>query len=68
MLTPLVELSNRFRWVFCQLETLRHCLPSSVWHMLDELPESLDKMYERISKTCLLLTTLGDIFYPLDFS
>jgi ankyrin repeat protein len=34
--------------VFCQLETLRHCLPSSVRHTLDELPESLDDTYERI--------------------
>ena len=40
--------SSRFRWVFCQLETLRHCLPSSVLHTLDELPESLDETYERV--------------------
>jgi len=50
MLAPLVELSNRFHWVFCQLETLQHCLPSSVWCMLDELPESLDKTYECMLK------------------
>ncbi|KAF8496246.1 hypothetical protein F5888DRAFT_418419 [Russula emetica] len=37
-----------FRWVFCQLETLRPCLPSSVWGILAELPESLDATYERI--------------------
>ncbi|KAI9442948.1 hypothetical protein H4582DRAFT_1145912 [Lactarius indigo] len=37
-----------FRWVFCQLDALRHCLPSSVRHTLDELPESLDETYERI--------------------
>jgi hypothetical protein len=43
-----VELSNRFRWVFCQLETLRHCLPASVRRTLGELPESLDETYERI--------------------
>jgi ankyrin repeat protein len=30
------------------LETLRHCLPSSVRRTLDELPESLDETYERI--------------------
>jgi ankyrin repeat protein len=36
--------------VFCQLETLRHCLPPSVRHTLDELPESLDETYERILK------------------
>jgi hypothetical protein len=39
---------SRFRWVFCQLDTLRHCLPSSVRHTLEELPESLDETYERI--------------------
>jgi hypothetical protein len=38
----------RFRWVFCQLDTLQQCLPSSVRQMLDELPESLDETYERI--------------------
>jgi len=41
-------LSNRFRWVFCQLEALRHCLPSSVQRTLEELPESLDETYERV--------------------
>ena len=34
--------------MFCQLEVLRHCFPSSVRHILDELPESLDETYERI--------------------
>ena len=34
--------------MFCQLENLRHCLPPSVRCTLRELPESLDKMYERI--------------------
>jgi hypothetical protein len=34
--------------VFCQLEILRHCLPSSVRRFLDELPESLDETYERV--------------------
>ncbi|KAH9988272.1 hypothetical protein BJV74DRAFT_951505 [Russula compacta] len=37
-----------FRWVFCQLETLRHCLPPSFRHVLAELPETLDGTYERI--------------------
>ena len=32
------------------METLRHCLPSSVRRTLDELPESLDETYERIIK------------------
>ena len=36
--------------MFCQLETLRHCLPPSVRRTLDELPESLDETYERIIK------------------
>src|SRR5947208_12053216 len=40
--------SHRFRWVFCQLETLRHCLPPSVRRILTELPETLDATYERI--------------------
>ena len=34
--------------MFCQLEILRDCLPSSVRRFLDELPESLDETYERI--------------------
>src|SRR6266571_7753714 len=38
----------RFRWVFCRLDTLQHCLPSNVRHTLEELPESLDETYERI--------------------
>ena len=36
--------------MFCQLEVLRHCLPSSVRLILEELPESLDETYERILK------------------
>jgi ankyrin repeat protein len=36
--------------VFCQLENLRHCLPPSVRHTLNELPESLDETYERVLK------------------
>ncbi|KAF8492083.1 hypothetical protein F5888DRAFT_1860114 [Russula emetica] len=39
-----------FRWVFCQLEVLRDCLPASVRRTLKELPESLDETYERILK------------------
>ena len=45
-----VEIFNRFRWVFCQLEVLRYCLPPSVRRTLDELPESLDETYERVLK------------------
>ena len=44
----LLKFLNRYRWVFCQLEALRHCLPPSVRRTLDELPESLDGTYERI--------------------
>ena len=36
--------------MFCQLETLRRCLPPSVQRTLDELPESLDMTYERVLK------------------
>ncbi|KAH9073586.1 hypothetical protein EDB83DRAFT_83958 [Lactarius deliciosus] len=36
-----------FRWVFCQLETLRQCLPQCVRRTLNELPETLDETYER---------------------
>jgi ankyrin repeat protein len=39
---------NRFRWVFCQLEALRHCFPSNLRRILDELPKSLDDTYKRI--------------------
>src|ERR1700761_1049764 len=39
---------SRFRWVFCQLDALRQCLPSSLRRTLAELPESLDVTYERI--------------------
>jgi ankyrin repeat protein len=41
-------LSNRFRWAYCQLEILRHCLPSNVQRILEELPESLYETYERV--------------------
>ncbi|KAN0130291.1 hypothetical protein V8E53_011914 [Lactarius tabidus] len=47
-------LSNRangmFRWVFCQLETLRHCFPPSLRRTLQELPKYLDETYERVLK------------------
>ncbi|KAH9025094.1 ankyrin repeat-containing domain protein [Lactarius pseudohatsudake] len=39
-----------FRWVFCQLETLRHCLPQNVLHILRQLPETLDETYARVLK------------------
>ncbi|KAH9060228.1 hypothetical protein EDB87DRAFT_1683746 [Lactarius vividus] len=39
-----------FRWVFCQLEALRHCFPPNIRRFLNELPETLDETYERILK------------------
>ncbi|KAN0129916.1 Ankyrin repeat-containing domain protein [Lactarius tabidus] len=39
-----------FRWVFCQLEVLRHCFPSDLLRILEELPKSLDDTYKRILK------------------
>ncbi|KAH9989294.1 hypothetical protein BJV77DRAFT_1151561 [Russula vinacea] len=44
------QADGMFRWIFCQLESLRHCLPPSVRRTLKELPESLDETYERILK------------------
>ena len=41
---------SRFRWVFCQLETLQNCLPQNIPHVLSELPASLDETYERVLK------------------
>jgi ankyrin repeat protein len=41
-------LTSRFRWVFCQLEVLRHCLAPSLRDQLNELPKSLDATYERV--------------------
>jgi hypothetical protein len=46
----LCKSSDRFRWIFCQLEVLRQCLPPSVRRTLSELPESLDETYGRILK------------------
>ncbi|KAN0141638.1 hypothetical protein V8E53_000100, partial [Lactarius tabidus] len=37
-----------FRWVFCQLEMLRHCLAPSLREQLNALPKSLDATYERV--------------------
>jgi len=38
---------DRFRWVYCQLDTLRRCFPPSIRKTLDELPATLDETYER---------------------
>jgi ankyrin repeat protein len=40
-------ISDRFRWVFCQLDTLRRCMASSIRKALNELPTTLDDTYER---------------------
>src|SRR6266702_4446750 len=42
------HISYRFRWVFCQLEVLQHCLTSSIRQTLDQLPETLDETYARV--------------------
>jgi hypothetical protein len=38
---------DRFRWVYCQLDTLCRCFPPSIRKALDELPITLDATYER---------------------
>jgi hypothetical protein len=38
---------DRFRWVYCQLDNLRRCMPSSIRKSLNELPVTLDETYER---------------------
>ena len=50
MVVTCFNLSSRFRWIFCQLEVLRYCLPPSVRQTLDELPETLDETYGRVLK------------------
>ena len=41
---------HRFRWVYCQLEVLRHTFPANLRRTLEELPKSLDETYKRILK------------------
>jgi hypothetical protein len=43
-------ISDRFRWVFCQLDRLRRCFPPSIRRILNELPTTLDETYERTLK------------------
>src|SRR6267154_3727398 len=38
---------DRFRWVYCQLDNLRRCMPSSIRKSLNELPITLDETFER---------------------
>ena len=46
--TVIIDGINRFRWVYCQLDTLRRCMPSSIRRALNELPITLDDTYERM--------------------
>jgi ankyrin repeat protein len=39
---------SRFRWAYCQLETLRQCPLRYISSTLGELPKTLDETYERI--------------------
>lgn len=39
--------NGMFRWVFCQLDSLRRCLPGRIRRALEELPSTLDATYER---------------------
>ena len=51
VLTPSIPFSCdavRFRWAYCQLETLRQCPLRYIPSTLDELPKTLDETYERI--------------------
>jgi hypothetical protein len=48
VIVPSSHTSHRFRWVFCQLEVLRHCFPANLRGALEELPKSLDEAYKRI--------------------
>ena len=44
----LLIILDRFRWAFCQLDTLRRCMPSSIRKALNELPITLNDTYERM--------------------
>ena len=51
VLTPCIHFSCddfRFRWAYCQLETLRHCPRRYISSTLNTLPKTLDETYERI--------------------
>jgi len=39
--------NGMFRWVYCQLDTLRRCMPSSLHKALNKLPTTLDDTYEQ---------------------
>jgi ankyrin repeat protein len=42
----IVDRLDRFRWVYCQLDTLSRCLPQSILKALNELPITLDDTYD----------------------
>jgi ankyrin repeat protein len=42
------QVSFRFRWVFCQLETLRRSVHRNLRGILAKLPKTLDETYERV--------------------
>ena len=46
----LIMYRPRFRWVFCQLETLRRSVQRNLRGILERLPKTLDETYERILK------------------
>jgi ankyrin repeat protein len=70
----LTQVSCRFQWVFCQLETLRHAVQPDVRAILAKLPKTLDETYERVLKdinennrehACRLLHCLAVAVRPL---
>ncbi|KAN0138161.1 Ankyrin repeat-containing domain protein [Lactarius tabidus] len=44
------DADGMFRWVYCKLEVLRQCHRNDLHRILKELPQSLDKTYQRILK------------------
>jgi ankyrin repeat protein len=43
-----LTLLRRFRWIYCQYDTLRRCFAGDVRRTLDELPITLNETYEQI--------------------
>src|SRR6266849_6547418 len=39
--------SRRFRWIVCQIDSLRRTLPPSIRKVLNDLPKTLDETYSR---------------------
>ncbi|KAI0315317.1 hypothetical protein OF83DRAFT_1200501 [Amylostereum chailletii] len=40
--------NGMFRWVFCQIDALRNCLPMDIRRTLQDLPKTLNETYQRI--------------------